>query len=53
MLDISYCRQKLFMSLQANLVKMFPNDLLITSVQNNGGLSSELWMEITLTTKDR
>ena len=52
MLDISYCRQKLFASLQANLSQMFPDDLLESKVISNG-LNPELLMEIKLTTKAR
>ena len=52
LLDISYCRQKLFASLQANLSQMFPDDLLESKVISNG-LNPELLMEIKLTTKAR
>lgn len=52
LLDISYCRQKLFASLQANLGKMFDDDVIESRVLSNG-LNSELLLELKLTTKER
>ena len=52
LLDISYCRYKLFSSLQKNLGLMFPKDVLVTEIEVDN-LNSEMFMKITLTKQQR
>jgi hypothetical protein len=52
MLDISFCRQKLFQSLIDNIPLMFPKDCLETSLKIDD-MNLTMFLEIRLTTSER